>query len=1271
MREGGRGKTLVIVVALVAAGFFAAYLRFRPYLGEHATFTDGSRRYGSTVEERIRYAVWDDPRPLPPVVNTPSAESAPTVSPDGRWLVYAGGEVGLNAELYVAELVDGEPVEPCPLVVVNSDADETAPIFGPDGLYFASNRWGGRGGLDLYVAPYRHGVFELPRPLGPGVNTSADESDPAPVPGTTSLTFASNRPRGARVDWDLYVARARPPDAGARPDPAAGRGAAPGADAAAASPSFDVEPFTTLNTPFDERDPAYSADGTQIVFASDRTGSRGRFDLWRSLFTGGAWLSPEPLEGLNTAGSERTPRPSLDGFTLLYTVGGDLVRARSRELFRVPGRPVGWLDLTILVMLLLVALLAALAKRWERLDVLYKCVLVSLLVHAVLLWWLRDVYVEAERWPLAGGEHLFKVKIASSTRQTLSERAERAGRLDVARSDAARAAPDAPARHEARRADAPARAASRTVARAPARPARAPARAPAPTDDPRPAELARGADVRAPAADAPRLVGSAPAVALAARAPAAAPSTRDGASAPARADAGAGAGDGPAEPGAAGLERADPVPAPAPGFVVAGVAPVPTERAVASARGRAVDGPRDAAAASTQPAPALALASRTSRPDRGGTPPPGRLAEPAARSSGIEPALEAGAARVLVLDGGAPGDEAALPAPRALSDAGPRAGAASAPPALATDAVASAPETGSAGAASREASGQLALVAASLAAHAAGRPGEAPAPRRWREDGGDDRGDAPRPGLLDEALAARPADPADGPARALLDVAPATPVPDGSSRLPGTDGPASAPATADASRRAEDDGVGARGDASTERPGRIALAPRALAAAARPAPSAPARWGGPARVPTLHGSSEPGPGALPAGLLAAPALAALPADRAADRRWQRTPYRSRFGLEKERALLEGGGSAETEAAVASGLAYLASRQKGQGHWGSSDDYDGKYGHVVIGKTGLAVLAFLGAGHTPSSGTRYGETVRRGVDFLLGVQDADTGHFGYTSSYSHGIATYALAECHALTREARLRAPLEHAVEQILRHQHRSRDPRRHGGWGYYYPDDRVFDSWPRASVTVWQVMALESARLGGLSIDDEAFRDARDFLRGAQDPRYGYFRYSHDPDRLGSAFRTLPGSTPASLFALELLDVDTSAPRFDDAYDFVLERVPRRFAAGSETAFVREAAGNIYFWYYGSLALFRAGGERWEAWNRRLKQTLLPAQLDDGSWPVVTHYASYAGDTTRDRSYTTAMCVLTLEVYYRYFTPLLSAGVDEDPAPATGGRGGR
>ena len=51
------------------------------------------------------------------------------------------------------------------------------------------------------------------------------------------------------------------------------------------------------------------------------------------------------------------------------------------------------------------------------------------------------------------------------------------------------------------------------------------------------------------------------------------------------------------------------------------------------------------------------------------------------------------------------------------------------------------------------------------------------------------------------------------------------------------------------------------------------------------------------------------------------------------------------------------------------------------------------------------------------------------------------------------------------------------------HQSRDPDPRLFGGWSYYYPDGRTYDRWPRASITAWQVMALESARLGGLAVE--------------------------------------------------------------------------------------------------------------------------------------------------------------------------------------------
>ncbi len=369
--------------------------------------------------------------------------------------------------------------------------------------------------------------------------------------------------------------------------------------------------------------------------------------------------------------------------------------------------------------------------------------------------------------------------------------------------------------------------------------------------------------------------------------------------------------------------------------------------------------------------------------------------------------------------------------------------------------------------------------------------------------------------------------------------------------------------------------------------------------------------------------------------------------------WEHTPYRNRAGEEKARALELHGGSVETEQAVERGLAYLARIQRAGGEWGDLDADDDKYGQIAVGKTGLALLAFLGAGHTHVSSTVHSPVVQRALDALLARLDPESGHFGDTEAYSHGIGTFAIGECLALSRDERLRAPLQAAVAHILEKQSRKRDPRFFGGWGYFYPDERSFDRWPRTSITVWQVMALESARLSGVAVPDAAFDAARQFLDNARDDEGDYYRYNHDPERLGSGYPTLPASTPAALFALSLLGDDIQAEEHASQRAFVLNRAPQSYRYTTDDAFVHRAQGNLYFWYYGTLAMFRVGGGSWATWNDAMKKTLLPAQEADGSWRPIDIYARYARDDDGDRSYTTAMCVLSLEIYYRYFLPLL------------------
>ena len=458
---GHYGKNLVIALALLGAGFLIAWLRFRPYLGTEDTFTDGSRHYEALAPRSVRYALWDDPRLLGGDVNSPAREGRPALSPDGRYLVFEVGRAGLNADLWIARLVDGEPRDPEPLAAVNSGSDELAPAFGAGALFFASNRPGGAGGFDLWRAPFEDGVAGAPEPLGPGINTRVDDRDPAPLAlhgaGAEALVFASNRRVDQRTGFDLY--RARPGPGGA----------------------WEVEPLEVLNTAAHEREPAFAADGGTLVFASDREGSLGGYDLYRSVLDRGEWLPAEPLAGVNTAASERGPHPSRDGFSLLFAVedeagAGDLYSARSIELFARPGKPVGWLELLLLAALLVLALLAWLAKRWDTLEVVYKCFLVSLLLHLALLWWFRDIRPESGIVPLEGSDALFQVRLAPSRNDSLAGTRERGGAVELARESAPRPAASPERAGALPENAAPSSAPARSVARAEAAAASAPER---------------------------------------------------------------------------------------------------------------------------------------------------------------------------------------------------------------------------------------------------------------------------------------------------------------------------------------------------------------------------------------------------------------------------------------------------------------------------------------------------------------------------------------------------------------------------------------------------------------------------------------------------------------------------------------------------------------------------------------------------------------------------------------------------------------------------
>ena len=342
--------------------------------------------------------------------------------------------------------------------------------------------------------------------------------------------------------------------------------------------------------------------------------------------------------------------------------------------------------------------------------------------------------------------------------------------------------------------------------------------------------------------------------------------------------------------------------------------------------------------------------------------------------------------------------------------------------------------------------------------------------------------------------------------------------------------------------------------------------------------------------------------------------------------------------------LEQGGSYATEQAVSAALDWLAFAQSSDGRWdavrwdagretlalGHNRENAGRKADTAV--TALALLAYLGAGHSHTEGA-YRETVAAGVDFLLRSQTADGNLMGestrFAQTYSHSMATFALAEALALTNDGRLRPPVERAVAYLLSMQNRTT-----GGWRYR--------SGERGDLSQlgWVVLALRTAELGGVTVPQRHWDGIEQFLRSVRLGRAGGLAV-YQPGGPPS-----PTMTAEALYCRQILGHDFSAPHLRASLAESLADVRRELPGSGRP--------NLYYWYYGSLALHHArlanldASQTWEDWNEAMKRELLALQVTDGdhagSWsPSACIWGGYGG-----RVYSTAIAAMCLEVYYRY-----------------------
>lgn len=128
-----------------------------------------------------------------------------SISSDGNQIAFTTQSEEGDLDLMISyRLEDGSWRDPQSIDIMNSRGDEITPHFASDDtLYFASDGQGGPGGFDIYFSIKSEGIWQRPSPLYE-LNTEYDESDVCVLPNG-DLIFASNRP-GGQGGLDLWLA---------------------------------------------------------------------------------------------------------------------------------------------------------------------------------------------------------------------------------------------------------------------------------------------------------------------------------------------------------------------------------------------------------------------------------------------------------------------------------------------------------------------------------------------------------------------------------------------------------------------------------------------------------------------------------------------------------------------------------------------------------------------------------------------------------------------------------------------------------------------------------------------------------------------------------------------------------------------------------------------------------------------------------------------------------------------------------------------------------
>ena len=314
-------------------------------------------------------------------------------------------------------------------------------------------------------------------------------------------------------------------------------------------------------------------------------------------------------------------------------------------------------------------------------------------------------------------------------------------------------------------------------------------------------------------------------------------------------------------------------------------------------------------------------------------------------------------------------------------------------------------------------------------------------------------------------------------------------------------------------------------------------------------------------------------------------------------------------------------TAESEAAVQKGLAFLARTQARDGSWRSQAQYGGGYPTAM---TALAGLALMAGGNTPVEG-EYSTNVRLAIDYVLSNSNP-SGVIArldeeQSCMHGHGFAMLFLAEAYGMERDEAKQAKIRKVLEKAIKLTGECQSAR--GGW-LYQPTNQGDEG----SVTVTQIQGLRACRNAGIKVPKTIIEKACKYIEMSANPDGGI---SYSVGQSGSR-PPITAAAVATMYNAGQYEHPVAIKALEYVKNLLKNSGHAQLSSGHE----------FYSLFYTAQAMYLSSHENWQGYFPKMRDHLVKTQTSRGSWN-----GDHVGET-----YGTAIAVVALQLPYGYLPVL-------------------